>query len=260
VRLGKAVDANPTVDLSELKVVVEHAEDGGFGLTAHLTFGTAFLELNDQEYGISAKIAHLELHCEGVEVVPGSKHGVLDRSGVSSTEVTSERIKSLEAQGRTKTTMAGGLSTTGAPTGSANTEAGVEASAKASSQTTTKTSTTKDRLPVQALGGNTWRIRNVVDEEPLDGRYLGGAKLCDLKEDGRPNRLHVDALVLVKQRDLTISPTPDKSWIPRRGNLNREKLLGVLIARSIHECLESSSYKGTIILSSSTSESGSDED
>ena len=248
MQLGRPTVSNPTADLSDLRLEVEQYEDGTASLRVHLIFGTAEIPIDEKTFEAFAKQATLRVRCEGVEIDPESRFGQrLRAQSEKSTKTTSSDVSS---QAHIEAGASGGVDVRApsSATGSINLAAGVSRKSEAKASTTTTVET--ETLRVEALGGDRWLITEIENGEPLRGTYLGSEALCKLRTVGKANRQRVEVSIEIRQKDLEFDPIPGRLTGALFGGANREKLLKILMAKSLHEKIgDGEPFKGVIVMS-----------
>ncbi|MEH2702860.1 MULTISPECIES: hypothetical protein [Rhizobium] len=244
-------DISPLSDLVDLKstVAVDPENTDHQELLVELGIFKTDVAVDKATISVAIKQATLAMDLEGFDVVEKSKYGVdhvpskMTSKTVTETslEATVERSKATEAM------VSGELSALiqGAKAGATRQVKETNAAKALMKQTN---ESLVDFYPVKAVGGDKWRITD-SNSATLDRTFLNWDKLCGLKpKSGRPNRQATSLTVYARQRDMEVSVVADSKLI-KRTNANKEKVIGILLAKGLHEAVAASDYSGVVIFS-----------
>lgn len=248
MQLGRPTISNPAADLSDLRLEIEQHDDGTASLRVHLIFGTAEIPIDEKTFEAFTKQAILRVRCEGVEIDPESRFGQRVRAqSEKSTKTTSSNVSS-QAHHEVGASAGVDIRAPSSATGSVSLALGAFRKSEAKASTTTTVET--EKLRVEALGGDRWRITEIDGEDRLQGTYFGSHALCRLRTVGKANRQRVEVSIEIRQRDLEFDPIPSRLTGALFGGANREKLLKIMMAKSLHHKIgDGEAFNGVIIMS-----------
>ena len=248
-------DKNPLPDLVELKSRIsdESGEDGPYRLRTDLGVFTNDVSIEHWTIEVSLRQVTLSMELEGVDVVPGTKHGIDLAPIVSATKLTVETSKNKEVEA----TVGSKFSAEGSA--SAFNPKGFVGYTREPGRKEKTTETYKEQseksvrhLPVKSVGDNKWRISSSGDMV-LDLTYLNNTVLCDLcRKNPNPNRVAIKLEIYATERHIDTKLIKDTRLVGLRPN--KEKLLTVLTSKALAEVSGSSPYNGEIVFSVSTVE------
>lgn len=250
LRIGRPDSRNPAADLSDLRVEIDRHEDGTASLRLHLLFGTAEIPLEDRMFEASAKQAILRMRCEGIEIMQGSRYGEYVRPNSTKTATTISETRTSKAQASGSSTIAVDVKDPKSIGG--NLSATASAQKESERKATTTGSHEEEKLRVEALGGDRWRITETDGTSRLRGTYVNDEAICKVRSIERANRQRIEVTVEIRQRDLVFEPNPGRFAMPLVRNTNREKLLGVMMAKSVHEAVGDGRLYDGILVASAT--------
>lgn len=98
-------------------------------------------------------------------------------------------------------------------------------------------------LRVKAIGHDKWKVSE-RDQKALDAVYIDHEPLCGLKSSSGTNRKTCIATLTVRQKHLRLAASPSPLF-----GVSQEKLLAVLLAKSLHERTASGPFRGELVLS-----------
>lgn len=237
-----ARNQNSIHDLAELLVFLEAGDGASSSLELSTEIRIASADIDDLDTDISLTVslrrAWLHLDLEGFNVSPQGRHGdsVIQSSAVATT---------------TTAVTTGSFSAGGSLSGAADVETpkiGFKGSASVGGAFEQKDvlqmQGLQDELhiPVKARPNNRWEITK-FNNGLLDGTFMNGSILCQIKHSNSANR-HAGSLTLeVSQKDLILQAR-EQSRISFFSN-NKKKLLGIFIAKSMSI---DANYNGKIVL------------
>ncbi|OOO46061.1 hypothetical protein DB728_30250 [Rhizobium leguminosarum bv. viciae USDA 2370] len=236
----------------DLHTMVERLEgDGRHAINVHLGIYCDEIELEGAVVEVGLKTAFVSVEAEGLEIDQGSKYGEMAfpaKIGVDHT-VMETLSRAIEDSAAVEATIQGSLSPL---------KAGVEVSAKGqlSGKQTAGYTLSDSRVEtrsfqfVEAIGEDRWKLH--PEKELLHGKFLHGQTLCETTvAQGRPNRRGVAVSVNVRKRDVEVNLVTD-TRVVKFPKTNREKMIALLIAKSLSRASPSSRAE-SILLSSSES-------
>ena len=192
-------------------------------------------------YTLAIHGASLAVHTASFEVLEKSKHGKLI---IGNEEYVADVERELTNASRVGDS--GRISLT-------EVSAGGEYSGDRAVRTKTQHRERHQHIPVQAVGGNTWNIRNAQGSE-LNGYVLNFEKLCQCKAnwDGQNHR-SIILEVRVLARDIKVEFDDGATWLSRlMGDDNGKKIAQVVMAKRIHEANSTEQYTGEVVMARAT--------
>ncbi|MCZ7448139.1 hypothetical protein [Rhizobium rhizogenes] len=99
-------------------------------------------------------------------------------------------------------------------------------------------------FPVKAVGRDKWKVSE--KQAPLDGVYIDFQPLCGLSPIVGSNRRRCVTSLGVKQKHLKLDALSPPIW-----GVSQDKLLAVLLAKSLHDRTSSGIFRGELIISRS---------
>jgi hypothetical protein len=239
--------SNPVDELGTLYIThIQKTSSDEYDLHVEVRFGSASFSCDEFEFSASLKRAFLVLSLEGSTIKFGSRLHDLCKAASITTTKTIET--STEANTR-KSASAGGSLSTAATTFSSAGEARSENSTTEKETTTLTEETVAQRITPR--GEDKWEFRE-PNNEPLDRLYLSSEqRLCTLVGKPKTNRRAVTARISVRASDLDlkiVTPSISQRLQPSK---NKQKMLGVLLARTIgsHTLRPGEKYQGIITIS-----------
>lgn len=244
-------NTNPVRQLVELKTAVREgrAEDGtDHGLTVGLGIFQDEVEVDKITVAVGIKKAIVSVDLEGMEIVDGSKLGldvaparVSAKTSMESTVQTG--LESSLAHDVIAAAEIGALASSG--------KTSVSASGKQTHSASASLKTVReiavDHVTVKAVGNDMWRVTE-PDEAVLDRHYLDHEQLCAIRPLGaKPNRQHVEVSVFARQKEMEVTVTRDDRMISR--SKAKDKIIGILVAKALHEVNDRSDYDGVVTFS-----------
>ncbi|MBY5318206.1 hypothetical protein [Rhizobium leguminosarum] len=244
---------NPLAQVVELKSVVTESEQdpGRYALETELGIFEEEITLDKATISVGLTKASLSLAIDGLDIEEKTKFGV---HHVPSQMMKVQRRTNIEAgieETKAHELIASGEISMLTPTGkgSAARSGKTTHTAKASFQEESEVQI--EHLPVKYVGNDTWRVTDPAGKT-LDATYLNYDRLCDLKtKDAKPNRIRTVLSVHAKAKDISAVVTHDERFFGDRTKLNKEKVLGILVSKALHEIAEEAEYRGTITFSAS---------
>ncbi len=249
----QSLNHNPLPQVVELKsVVTENTQDPGrYRLETELGIFEDEITLDKATIAVGLTKASLSLAIDGLDMNEKTKFGV---HHVPSQMMKVQRRASIEAgieETKAHELIAAGEISMLTPS--------VKASASKSGKTThtAKASLQEDsevqleHLPVKYVGNESWRVTD-PSGKTLDATYLNYDPLCELTaKETKPNRVQTVLSVHAKAKDISAVVIRDDKFFGDRTKLNKEKVLGILVAKALHEVTGQAEYRGTITFSAS---------
>jgi hypothetical protein len=235
---------NPVAELVELYANIHDTDTpDSFEMTATLQINPDEIDVGDYTIQVNILEAHLSVEAFGSTVDPHAKHGKRVHAESVPRTVTTDR--SLKVA----------VSTTDAREAAADMslsmiEASLKAGAKRQRSDTQSTDVslserqekTTEHIPVEAVGNNRWKVSDEGDR-PLQGYYLDNVRLCTLLKSASPsNRLGASISLEVARRNIGVSITKDRRML--KITQNKDKLLGVLMAKRLAKVTAATNEKG----------------
>jgi hypothetical protein len=223
----KIENHNPLLEIAELKLYIDEDElQSDSWVYCDLRFGSAELEFGDNLYLCGVRRVELSLNLEGCDMERGSKFNDEEISDVS------EIIKShVEKKGE----LSGGLSLS-----LQKLIAGLKFGIAKIHTDTAIREISRMRKLLRSLTGLRWQAISTNESDPnqqLDGTYLSNKPIVRLVESDKPsNRLAVTATLATRRRELVVTTEDNfgkSSPIGRRDNVNKERILGVILSKAI---------------------------
>jgi hypothetical protein len=212
-------------------------------------------EIDDKIGTIAVEVvqAFLDVDFSGLEVVAKTKLGQPVKDLKVRREVQRERsVTTSEDHEKTGSLEgSGGVSTTG---GNIQGKTKREKTDKSGESVTKKESTTdvSEFYRVCARGDDIWRISE-EDNSTLDGVYIDNDPLCEVTRISGSNRVSVDAELMVKQKHLKTKLIPKRRYMDVFNTNNQQKLLNIIIAKSLHEAGSDRPFDGMLVFAKSRS-------
>ncbi len=214
-------------------------QDGVGTCIATLEFGRDEITVDSVDYHVGFLRAVLILTSPGFRQIPETRFGAIERESFTS-------IASHFSQERT-------LSGTAGIEGAIDPAKGIASAAVKTSTEVKAIRSVKDTVTlddkiyrIRPRGEGMWDI-NEIDGKPLQGNYILGKALVQLRPVSGTNRKAVRAIVLAKQKDMTFEPD-DKPIFPRFGV--KEKLIKILAAKCMAKKIApDQEYDGKFLLS-----------
>lgn len=252
-----SLDTNPLANLVELtSVLVEHGtlpDQCKLQVTLGVFADDVHLDGAIIEVGITN--ASLALSVSGMGIVDRSKLGIdeapkeIDLSSQSATTVSTRAENSVAA----KAIFEGKISATDLSANSSLSESRQRSDSSEVKLTETRENVAK-HLPVKSVGNNTWRISE-LNNEKLDKTYINCETLCELIHKPMANKISAELNVYAKQRNIHAKITEDrKIALFGRSKYNAKKVIGILVAKALHELNSDRPFEGIVHFSKSTSE------
>ncbi|MBY5645875.1 hypothetical protein [Rhizobium leguminosarum] len=237
----------------DLATKVESLEDGGrHSLNVHLGIYREEIDLEDAVVEVGLKTAFVSVETEGMDLDPASKYADIVVPAKTAVEynVTETLSMSVEDAMAAKAAIKGNLSPLKASLdASLNGEvSGKQTSSFLLAQTHAET---KGYQAVEAIGDDRWKI--AAEKGVLHGKFLNGP-LCEAAlAPGRPNRVGVTVSVNVRKRDVDVKLTADRRRLKFQ-SMNRERMIALLLARSLTNASPSGSESILLAMSESVHE------
>lgn len=250
-------DSNPVPQIVELKSVVKESEEdpSTFDLQVELGIFQDEVTVDRATIAVSLKQASLSMDLEGLDVVERSKYGVdhmpskltMKATSESTVQTSVERTRAFEA------IVSGELTPL--------TQSVKASGSRSGKQIDTAMATLKenretqvDFYPVKAVGNDTWRITDSAGAN-LDRTYLNYDKLCGLRlKSARPNHVATSISVHAPQKHINAEIVRDGRPFMSRVGANKEKVIGILVAKGLHEATSKVEYDGLVTFSVSTAQ------
>ena len=259
---------NPLPNIVELnsRLVPGSSGENECALMAELRIHPNEIEEEIGTITIEIEEATLSAEFHGLEVIPNSKLFDHQQLAVISQDIDSETTTT--DLNESENAQSGGVEANLSPI-----KAGIsmdiksQKSKKTGSSTalTVRQSSTSKFVVVKAVGNNNWQIQK-PKKGKLDGRYLGDEALCKLNTVKGTNRVVSQLELVVKQRHLKVEMFSEDAGKPgflSRFSNNQKKIMGVVIAKSLHKIGSDKQYTGSVIFARSecgpNPESGEDE-
>ncbi|TAW02082.1 hypothetical protein [Rhizobium ruizarguesonis] len=250
-------DTNPLAQIVELKSVVkQNGEDATtFDLQVELGIFQDEVTVDRASIAISLKQASLSMDLQGLEVVERSKYGIDHTPSKVSMKATSESTvqTSVEKTRAFEAIVSGelGLLAQGVK-GSGNRSGKQVEAAMATLKENRETQV--DFYPVKAVGNGTWRVTDVAGAN-LDQTFLNYDTLCGLRmKSPKPNHVATGLSVHAPQKHITAEIVSDGRAVLSRVGANKQKVIGILVAKGLHEATSKVEYNGLVTFSVSTTE------
>ena len=248
-------DQNPLAQLVELKSSLAPKDDGAgdHDLLVELRINPD--EIEEDRVGtirVGIQEATLSVEFSGLDVVPKTRHGQGETGGKTRMELQRETVTSTTNEtDRTRNADASvGASAVG-PEGKLG--IGGSSSRRNAETVTHRESETvsEDFYPVRALSDDRWKIA-MKDGSSLNDAFLDNDRLCEVSEVREANRKGVVSSLAVKQKHLKIELERKASFFTSPLSTTQQALMKIVIAKSLHERIESSGYSGYVLFSQST--------
>lgn len=247
---------NPLSDLVDLKSVVKEDPNNPeqHSLEVELGIFESEVVVDQATIAVSLRQATLALDLEGLEVVERSKYGIDHVPSKLTSKAAAETVLQTTVEtSRAAEAIVSGELTAIMQSAKASASRRVNESNTATASMKETRETQVDHYPVKAVGGDKWRITD-VDGGALDRTFLNYDRLCGLKpKSGRPNRQATTLTVYARQRDMDASILKDGRFMSRVG-ANKERVIGILVAKGLHEAASAVEYEGVVTLSASKAE------
>ncbi|KQQ72445.1 hypothetical protein ASF70_13015 [Rhizobium sp. Leaf321] len=248
---------NPLPQLVGLKSQVTERPDepSQFDLQVELGIFQDEVTVDRATIAVSLKQAILSLDIDGLEIIEKSKYGVdhapskltVKMTSESTLQTTVENVKAREA------IVAGEMS---AITQSAKISASGSAKQTDTSVASLKENreTQSDYYPVKAIGNDAWRITDAAGAN-LDRTFLNFDVLCGVRmKSARPNQIATTLSLHASARNMNVEIIKDGRPLFNRVGANKEKVIGILVAKGLHEASSQVDYNGVVTFSVSKTE------
>ena len=249
----RSQNENPVRHIVELKTTVvelETADGGRHDLTVGLGIFQDEVEIDKITVAVGIKKAIVSVDLEGLEMVDGSKMGVDVAPARILTKTSAESAvqTSVETAVASEAIAAGEIGALSAA-GKVSVNASGKQTQSASASLKTMRESVNEHVTVKAVGNDMWRVTE-PDEAVLDRTYLNHVPLCAFRPVGaKPNRQRVEVSVFAKEKDMQVEVTRDARLIPR--SRAKEKMVGILVAKALHEVNGGTEYEGVVTFSTS---------
>lgn len=250
-------DTNPLPQIVELKSVVkENGRDPTtFDLQVELGIFQDEVTVDRATIAVSLKQASLSMNLEGLDVVEKSKYGIDHTPSKLTTKATSESTvqTSVEKTRAFEAIVSGELTPLTQGVKASGTRSGKQVDT-AMAILKENRETQIDFYPVKAVGNNTWRITDAAGAN-LDRTYLNYDTLCGLRmKSAKPNQVATSLSVHAPQKHINAEIVRDGRTLISRVGSNKEKVIGILVAKGLHEATSKVEYNGLITFSVSATE------
>lgn len=240
---------NSIPEICELGIRIEAAsnQEGDLVCVAELRLHNGDIPLGDEVCEVSVSKLTISIDLEGLEAVPGSRHGEPRRPNATRIDRT---ITQTNAAGKSYKAASDVCFNDTLP--SLRASAGGEISGSTARETALTVNDQAEHLRVRAIPSLRWEVTE-PDGAQLSGTYLDGESLLGLARAERANRSSLSVSVRVKQRDLNIKQdiagSSSLNFFSRLGNTQR-RLLDIFISKSLSAALNGGGkYLGEIKLS-----------
>ncbi|TPI63949.1 hypothetical protein FJ417_03335 [Mesorhizobium sp. B3-1-7] len=252
----KSNNQNPLGQLVELKTKLVPDDDQGSANTLLVELRANPEEIEDKigTISVSIKEATLVLTLHGLDIVSKSRLGQpttgapVHRELQRETTITTAHSTADEG----KAGLSVGISTEGPK---AELKVGIGSSENMSASLIRReTEIIREEFhPVRAISGDRWKV-TMKDGGALDATFLDGDPLCRTTSVKGANLLGVESEVIVKQKHLDVKLDRDPSWLSLRfpRTTNQQKIMKVLIAKSLHEKSGTGDFDGELTFSRSS--------
>ncbi len=245
---------NSIPEICELGIRIVSAPDqeGCLICAAELRLHNGDIQLGDEVCEVSVSKLTISIDLEGLEPVPGSRHGEPRRPNATRIDRT---VTQTNAAGKSyKAASDASLNTT---TPALRASAGGEISGSTAHETALTVHDQDEHLRVRAIPSLRWEVSE-PDGAQLSGTYLNGESLLGLARAERANRSSLSVRVGVRQRDLNINHVvtgvASLNFFNKIGN-TQKRLLNIFITKSLSAAVSGSGkYLGEIILSDHSGE------
>ena len=249
----RSQNTNPVRQLVELKTSVResNAENGSrHDLEVGLGVFQDEVDIDKVTIAVGIKKAILSVDLEGMEIVDGSKFGLDIAPARTSTKTCAESTvqTAVETAVAAEAIAAGEIGALSA-TGKLSVNASGKQTQSASASLKTTRESAAEHVTVKAVGNDMWRVTE-LDEAVLDRTYLSEQPLCAVRPvRAKPNRQHIEVTVFAKEKEMDVSITRDDRLIPR--SKAKDRIVGILVAKALHELNGSKDYEGVVTFSRS---------
>jgi hypothetical protein len=242
-------DNNSLPDLLELllKVVPSKGNDNDLAVSPELRITKGVVEgEKDICFEVALRRVTLSLNLDGLDPISGTRFGepVKDNEAEGKRKTSHEVIKQGEAHGKIgialePSKISGSLS------------AGAEAKATAKTVQSTTSIEKLSHLKVKARPNLKWEITESTQLDELDGTYLEGDPLCQVRAKTGANIRSIQLEANVMQRDVILRAHKGNCLISFR-TATHEKMMKVLVAKALSRT--DSKFNGMIQFSRSETE------
>ncbi|MDR6664001.1 hypothetical protein [Rhizobium sp. 1399] len=244
---------NPLPQVVELKSVVTEIEEtpGRYKLETELGIFEEDISLDKATISVGLTKASLSLAIDGLDMDEKTKFGV---HHVPSRMMKVNRKANIEAgveEAKAYELIAGGEISMLTPSGKASASKSGKTTHTAKASLQEETEVQMEHLPVKYVGNETWRVTD-PSGEVLDATYLNYDTLCEMTAKAtKPNRVQAVLSVHAKAKDISAVVTSDGKLLSDRTRWNKERVLGILVSKALHEVAEDANYRGTVTFSAS---------
>ncbi|GAC1046324.1 hypothetical protein [Rhizobium sp. No.120] len=244
---------NPLPQVVELKSAVAESDEvpGRYRLETELGIFEDEIVLDKATISVGLTRAILSLAIDGLDMDEKTKFGV---HHIQSRMMKVQRRSSIEAgleETKAHELIAGGEVSMLSPSGKASATKSGKATHTAKTSLQEETEVEMEHLPVKYVGNETWRVTD-PSGEVLDATYLNYDVLCEMTaQETKPNRVQTVLSAHAKARDVNAVVTHDERMFSDRTKWNKERVIGILVAKALHEVAEEAEYRGTITFSAS---------
>lgn len=248
----KTTNSMPEICELGIRIVSAPDQEGHLLCVAELRLHNGDIQLGDEVCEVSVSKLTISIDLEGLEAIPGSRHGEPRRPNSTRIDRT---VTQTNAAGKSyKAASDASLSTT-IPLLRASAEG--EISGSTARETALTVNDHDEHLRVRAIPSLRWEVSE-PDGAQLSGTYLDGESLLGLAKGERANRSSLSVNVRVRQRDINISQVmtgvSSLNFFNRIGNTQR-RLLDIFIAKSLSAAVSGGGkYLGEIMLSDHSGE------
>lgn len=248
----KTTNSMPEICELGIRIVSAPFQEGHLYCVAELRLHNGEIPLGDEVCEVSISKLTISIDLEGLEAVPGSRHGEPRRPNATRIDRT---ITHTNAAGKSYKAAADAYLNTTIPVLTASAQGGISGST--ARETALIVNDQDEHLRVRAIPSLRWEVSE-PDGAPLSGTYLGGESLLGLAKAERANRSSLSVNVRVRQRDLNVRQVMTGAssliFFSRICNTQR-RLLDIFIAKSLSAAVSGGGkYLGEIILSNHSDE------
>ncbi|MDX1216285.1 hypothetical protein GOL99_12145 [Sinorhizobium medicae] len=204
---------------------------------------------------VSIKQASLSMDLEGLDVVEKSKYGIdhtpskltMKSTSESTVQTSVEKTRAFEA------IVSGELTPLTQNLKASGSRSGKEVDTAVATLKENR-ETQIDFYPVKAVGNDTWRVTDAAGAS-LDRTYLNYDTLCGLRmKPAKPNHVATSLSVHAPQKHINAEIVRDGRTLMSRVGANKEKVIGILVAKGLHEASSRVEYNGLVTFSVSTTD------
>lgn len=250
-------DTNPLPQIVGLKSVVKENGDDptNFDLRVELGIFQDEVTVDRATIAVSLKQASLSMDLQGLDVVEKSKYGIDHMPSKMTTKTTSESTvqSSVEKTRAFEAIVSGELTPLTQGLKGSGSRSGTQVDSALATLKENR-ETLVDFYPVKAVGNDTWRITDAGGAN-LDRTFLNYDTLCGLRmKPAKPNHVATSLSVHAPQKHINAEIVRDGRGFMSRVGSNKEKVIGILVAKGLHDATSRVEYDGLVTFSVSTTE------